>query len=109
VKSCDRLGDEERTVMHLVPAAAVRLMKRRVLSRPGVRSLAFKVWNVRSGKNRNSSAIFFQIIMDPSKGNPEVTIKYQIEREITVHPIFLEILTFHISNREITLSHSCFL
>ena len=37
--SSHRLGDEERTVMHLVPAAAVRLMKRRVLSRPGVRSL----------------------------------------------------------------------
>ena len=33
-----RLGDEERTVMHLVPAAAVKLMKRRVLSRPGVRA-----------------------------------------------------------------------
>ena len=46
MKSCDRLGDEERTVMHLVPAAAVRLMKRRVLSRPGVRSLAFKVWTI---------------------------------------------------------------
>ena len=32
-----RFGDEERTVMHLVPAAAVRLMKRRVLYRPGAR------------------------------------------------------------------------
>ena len=30
-----RLGDEERKLMHLVPAPAVRLMKRRVLSRPG--------------------------------------------------------------------------
>ena len=37
----DRFGDEERTVMHLVPAAAVRLMKRRVLSRPGVRPLLY--------------------------------------------------------------------
>jgi len=27
--------------MHLVPAAAVRLMKRRVLSRPGVRPLLY--------------------------------------------------------------------
>ena len=34
-----RLGDEERRLMHLVPAPAVRLMKRRVLSRPGVNSL----------------------------------------------------------------------
>ena len=31
-----RLGDEDRRLMHLVPAPAVRLMKRRVLSRPGV-------------------------------------------------------------------------
>ena len=30
---------EERRLMHLVPAPAVRLMKRRVLSRPGVNSL----------------------------------------------------------------------
>ena len=33
------LGDEERRLMDLVPALAVRLMKRRVLSRPGVYSL----------------------------------------------------------------------
>jgi len=32
-----RVGDEERRLMHLVPAPAVRLMKRRVQSRPGVR------------------------------------------------------------------------
>merc|ERR1712217_443192 len=30
---------EERRLMHLVPAPAVRLKKRRVLSRPGVNSL----------------------------------------------------------------------
>ena len=36
-KSLDRIGDEERRLMHLVPAPAVRLMKRRVLSRPGQR------------------------------------------------------------------------
>jgi hypothetical protein len=46
-----RLGDEERRLMHLVPAPAVRLMKRRVLSRPGVNSpwphsLAWS-WNTR--------------------------------------------------------------
>ena len=35
----ERLGGEERRLMHLVPAPAVRLMKRRVLSRPGVNSL----------------------------------------------------------------------
>ena len=34
-----RIGDEERRLMHLVPAPAVRLMKRRVLSRPGLNSL----------------------------------------------------------------------
>ena len=34
-----RLGDEERRLMHLVPAPAVRLMKRRVLSTPGLNSL----------------------------------------------------------------------
>ena len=34
-----RIGDEERRLMHLVPAPAVRLMKRRVLSRPGLKSL----------------------------------------------------------------------
>ena len=48
-----RLGDEERRLMHLVPAAAVKPMKRRVLSRPGVDSvllalagilLALKCW-----------------------------------------------------------------
>ena len=35
----NRLGGEERRLMHLVPAPAVRLMKSRVLSRPGVNSL----------------------------------------------------------------------
>ena len=35
-QSKNRLGDEDRRLMHLVPAPAVRLMKRRVLSRPGV-------------------------------------------------------------------------
>jgi hypothetical protein len=35
-----RLGDEERRLMHLVPAPAVKLMKRRVLSRPGVDSVS---------------------------------------------------------------------
>ena len=35
-QSKSRLGDEDRRLMHLVPAPAVRLMKRRVLSRPGV-------------------------------------------------------------------------
>ena len=34
----NRFGDEERRLMHLVPAPAVRLMKRQVLSRPGVNS-----------------------------------------------------------------------
>ena len=34
-----RIGGEERRLMHLVPAPAERLMKRRVLSRPGVNSL----------------------------------------------------------------------
>ena len=38
-KSDYRFGDEERRLMHLVPAPAVRLKKRRVLSRPGVNSL----------------------------------------------------------------------
>ena len=39
-----RLGDEERRLMHLVPAPAVRLMKRRVLSRPGVNDvLSFSI------------------------------------------------------------------
>jgi|TARA_B110000261_G_C12826387_1_gene254354 hypothetical protein len=32
-----RLGDEERRLMHLVPAPAVKLMKGRVLSRPGMK------------------------------------------------------------------------
>ena len=36
----DVLGDEERRLMDYVPALAVRLMKRRVLSRPGVLSSA---------------------------------------------------------------------
>ena len=35
----NRIGDEERRLMHLVPAPAVRLMKRRVLSTPGLNSL----------------------------------------------------------------------
>ena len=38
----ERLGGEERRLMHLVPAPAVRLKKRRVLSRPGVNSLEHK-------------------------------------------------------------------
>ena len=40
-----RLGDEERRLMHLVPAPAVRLMKRRVLSRPGVNSLMVLIFH----------------------------------------------------------------
>ena len=39
-----RLGDEERRLMNLVPAPAVRLMKRRVLSRPGLNSPLALVW-----------------------------------------------------------------
>jgi len=34
-----RNGEVGRRLMHLVPAPAVRLMKRRVQSRPGVRQL----------------------------------------------------------------------
>ena len=46
-----RLGGEERILMHLVPAPAVRLMKRRVLSRPGVNSLlSFFVVHARAGR-----------------------------------------------------------
>mgnify|MGYP000976624361 CR=1 FL=1 len=41
-KVFERLGGEERRLMHLVPAPAVRLKKRRVLSRPGVNSLEHK-------------------------------------------------------------------
>ena len=33
----NRFGDEERRLMHLVPAPAVKLMKGRVLSRPGMK------------------------------------------------------------------------
>ena len=43
-----RIGDEERRLMHLVPAPAVRLMKRRVLSRPGLKSLML-AWLGRDG------------------------------------------------------------
>ena len=32
-----RVGESRRRLMHLVPAPAVRLMKRRVQSRPGLR------------------------------------------------------------------------
>ena len=42
-----RLGGEERRLMHLVPAPAVRLMKSRVLSRPGVNSLVHNSPGVR--------------------------------------------------------------
>ena len=43
-----RIGDEERRLMHLVPAPAVRLMKRRVLSRPGLKSLML-AWHSTTG------------------------------------------------------------
>jgi len=33
-----RIGDGVKRLMHLVPAPAVRLMKRRVFSRPGLNS-----------------------------------------------------------------------
>ena len=40
----ERIGDEERRLMHLVPAPAVKLMKSRVLSRPGMKKcLGFTV------------------------------------------------------------------
>ena len=35
-----RFGDEDERLMHLVPAPAVILLKRRVLSRPGAKSLS---------------------------------------------------------------------
>ena len=35
-----RLGEEDRRLMHLVPATAVRLMERQVLSRPGVNGVS---------------------------------------------------------------------
>ena len=53
-----RLGDEERRLMHLVPAPAVRLMKRRVLSRPGVNSLMVLIFHtpgLHSSFHRSSS------------------------------------------------------
>jgi hypothetical protein len=36
-RSVERLGDDERRLMHLVPAPAVKLMKSRALSRPGMK------------------------------------------------------------------------
>ena len=47
-----RLGDEERRLMHLVPAPAVRLMKRRVLSRPGVNSLMVLIFRAREKEKK---------------------------------------------------------
>ena len=35
----ERFGGGERRLMHLVPAPAVKLMKSRVLSRPGVKKV----------------------------------------------------------------------
>ena len=52
-----RLGDEERRLMHLVPAPAVRLMKRRVLSRPGVNSLMVLLFHT-PGLNTSSFHFF---------------------------------------------------
>ena len=46
----NRFGDEERRLMHLVPAPAVRLKKRRVLSRPGVNSLLAHCQNERESE-----------------------------------------------------------
>merc|ERR1712117_138539 len=48
-----RFGGEERRLMHLVPAPAVRLMKSRVLSRPGVNSL------VQKKKKKKKKSTFF--------------------------------------------------
>ena len=55
-----RFGGEERRLMHLVPAPAVRLMKSRVLSRPGVNSLVHK--NSAAGLAVTSS--FSQLLFD---------------------------------------------
>ena len=49
-----RFGDEERRLMHLVPAPAVKLMKSRVLSRPGMKKHINKAavsWNSPTGSN----------------------------------------------------------
>ena len=54
------LGDEERRLMHLVPAPEVNLMKRRVLSRPGLKSLPVKRKTAWSEGNK----IFFMINTD---------------------------------------------
>ena len=40
INTCLWLGGGERGLMHLVPAPAVKLMKSRVLSRPGVNRVA---------------------------------------------------------------------
>ena len=53
-----RLGDEERRLMHLVPAPAVRLMKRRVLSRPGVNSLMVLIFHT-PGLHSSFQGLFF--------------------------------------------------
>ena len=44
LESITRIGDEERRVMHLVPAPAVKLMKSRVLSRPGMKKCLGVSW-----------------------------------------------------------------
>ena len=53
-----RIGDEERRVMHLVPAPAVKLMKSRVLSRPGMKkclgSKKMKLKNQRDEEKGNN-------------------------------------------------------
>ena len=56
-----RLGDEERRLMHLVPAPAVRLMKRRVLSRPGVNSLMVLIFHT-PGLHSSFQGLFFSYL-----------------------------------------------
>jgi len=58
-----RIGDEERRVMHLVPAPAVKLMKSRVLSRPGVKKVEIRTApEERSDSSRNNLLICYLFI-----------------------------------------------
>ena len=79
-----RLGDEERRLMHLVPAPAVRLMKRRVLSRPGVNSLMVLLFHT-PGLNTSSFHSSFNFSRSGQAFIKEVTIDGRIvEKERTV-------------------------
>jgi hypothetical protein len=74
--------------MHLVPAAAVRLMKRRVLSRPGVRPLQANHLFIGTG----ALSLSILLILISQQPDDEVSFLRKVVRGLLAVDIILELV-----------------